>query len=130
MFNTILFPTDQSRESRHAFDLVVDIVKKYQAKLIVLSVVTPEEAQTNLPAKEQFLQKIQQSLSELGITAQIKLEQGVTAFAICDVADDLNADLIVMGSRGESLLEEDESHEDSVSQKVINLSPCPVLVVP
>jgi nucleotide-binding universal stress UspA family protein len=128
MFNTILFPTDQSRESRHAFDLVVDVVKKYQAKLIVLSVVTPEEAETNLPASEQFLQKIQQSLQELGIAAQIKLETGVPAFAICDVADDLGVDLIVMGSKGESLL--DDEHEDSVSQKVINLSPCPVLVVP
>jgi nucleotide-binding universal stress UspA family protein len=128
MFNTILFPTDQTRESRHAFDLVVDVAKKYQAKLIVLSVVTPEEAESKLAATEQFLVKIKQSLAELGITAQTKLKQGVPAFTICDVADDLNADLIVMGSKGESLL--DDEHEDSVSQKVINLSPCPVLVVP
>ncbi|AFY71054.1 UspA domain-containing protein [Thalassoporum mexicanum PCC 7367] len=128
MFNTILFPTDQTRESRHAFDLVVDVVKKYQAKLIVLSVVTPEEAESKLPAAEQFLTKIQQSLQELGITAQTKIEQGIPAFAICDVADDLNANLIVMGSKGESLL--DDEQQDSVSQKVLNLSPCPVLVVP
>jgi nucleotide-binding universal stress UspA family protein len=33
-----------------------------------------------------------------------------------------------MGSRGVSLAE--DHPDDSVSQKVINLSPCPVLVVP
>ncbi len=47
---------------------------------------------------------------------------------ICDVADELDADLIVMGCRGVGLIEEEAS--DSVSNRVINLSPCPVLVIP
>ena len=52
--------------------------------------------------------------------------EGVPAFTICDVADEVEADLIIMGCRGLGLTEENES----VTSKVINLSPCAVLVVP
>ncbi|MGB7414975.1 MAG: universal stress protein, partial [Thermosynechococcaceae cyanobacterium] len=54
--------------------------------------------------------------------------QGQPAFTICDVADELDASVIVMGCRGVGLTEEGMS--DSVSNRVINLAPCPVLVVP
>jgi nucleotide-binding universal stress UspA family protein len=53
---------------------------------------------------------------------------GKPAFTICDVADEINAELIVMGSRGLGLTTEGAA--DSVAQKVLSLSPCPVLVVP
>ncbi|MBD2424963.1 universal stress protein [Phormidium sp. FACHB-1136] len=47
---------------------------------------------------------------------------------ICDVADELNADLIVMGCRGVGLIEDIQA--ESVTTRVINLSPCPVLIIP
>ena len=45
---------------------------------------------------------------------------------ICDVADELNIDLIVMGTRGVNL----EEDSQSTAVRVIQLAPCPVLVVP
>ncbi|MFM6135731.1 MAG: universal stress protein, partial [Sphaerospermopsis kisseleviana] len=54
--------------------------------------------------------------------------QGKPAFTICDVADEVGADLIIMGCRGLGLT--DEGVNDSVTTRVINLSPCPVLIVP
>ena len=45
---------------------------------------------------------------------------------IGDVADEINADVIVMGTRGMAI----ESDEQSTAARVIQLSPCPVLVVP
>jgi nucleotide-binding universal stress UspA family protein len=54
--------------------------------------------------------------------------EGQPAFVICDVADELNADLIVMGCRGVGLIE--EVQDESVTARVINLSPCPVLIIP
>jgi nucleotide-binding universal stress UspA family protein len=51
---------------------------------------------------------------------------GKPAFVIGDVADEVNADVIVMGTRGISL--EDDQH--STAARVIQLAPCPVLVVP
>jgi len=54
--------------------------------------------------------------------------EGMPAFTICDVADEIGADLIVMGCRGLGLTEEGAA--ESVTNRVINLSPCPVLIVP
>jgi nucleotide-binding universal stress UspA family protein len=45
---------------------------------------------------------------------------------IGDVADEINADVIVMGTRGISL----EDDQTSTAARVIQLAPCPVLVVP
>jgi nucleotide-binding universal stress UspA family protein len=57
---------------------------------------------------------------------QLIERQGKPAFVICDVADEINADVIVMGTRGLSL----EPDEASTASRVIQLAPCPVLVVP
>jgi nucleotide-binding universal stress UspA family protein len=45
---------------------------------------------------------------------------------IGDVADEIDADVIVMGTRGIAL----ESDQLSTAARVIQLAPCPVLVVP
>jgi nucleotide-binding universal stress UspA family protein len=131
MFKTILFPVDRSREARQAADVAIEVVKKYQARLVVLSVVEPAEGEdinAASAAATDLLNKVKVTLQEVGIAAELKIAQGKPAFAICDVADEVGADLIIIGSRGMSLT--DEHPEGSVSQKVINLSPCPVLVVP
>jgi nucleotide-binding universal stress UspA family protein len=52
--------------------------------------------------------------------------QGKPAFVICDVADEMNVDVIVMGTRGVNL----SSDGESTAARVIQLAPCPVLVVP
>jgi nucleotide-binding universal stress UspA family protein len=129
MFNTILFPVDQTREARQAADVVIEVVKKYQARLIVLSVIEPDqELSTASEAAKDLLNKVQTTMKEVGINSELKIAQGKPAFTICDIADEVGADLIIMGSRGMSLAE--DHPEGSVSQRVINLSPCPVLVVP
>jgi nucleotide-binding universal stress UspA family protein len=52
----------------------------------------------------------------------------MASFTICDVADEIDANLIVMGCRGLGLT--NEGATESVAIRVINLSPCPVLIVP
>jgi len=125
MFSTILFPIDQSIEARQASDVAIEMVKKYQAHLVILSVLEPEG---DVAAITSLLEKAKENFGLAGIIAETKIAEGNPAFVICDVADEISADLIVMGSRGMSLAE--EHPEGSVSQRVINLSPCPVLVVP
>ncbi|MGJ3246588.1 MAG: universal stress protein [Elainellaceae cyanobacterium] len=135
MFKTVLFPIDQTLESRHAADLVADIVRTYKSQLIVLSVVEPpsEEGESNPEmtspeAIARLLETAKTLFKDQGIDTETMDRQGKPAFVICDVADELNVDLIIMGSRGVGLMEETSS--DSVSNRVINLSPCPVLIVP
>ncbi len=135
MFKTVLFPIDQSREAREAADVVTNVVQKYGSRLVLLSVV--EEPPADAPSPDpmvssevvsKLLENAQALFSGQGITAEILERQGKPAFTICDVADDIGADLIIMGCRGLGLTEEGAS--DSVTTRVINLSPCPVLIVP
>ena len=135
MFKTVLFPIDQSREAREAADLVANIVQTYRSRLILLSVVEePDpEAPTTSPmvspeAVAQLLENARTLFSEQGIVAELLERQGKPAFTICDVADEVEASLIIMGCRGIGLT--DEGATDSVTTRVINLSPCPVLIVP
>ncbi|MBE9006958.1 universal stress protein [Fortiea sp. LEGE XX443] len=135
MFKTVLFPIDQSREAREAADVVANVVQKYGSRLVLLSVVEEPsaEAQTTDPMVSsevvaKLLANAQALFSQLGIQVEVLERQGKPAFTICDVADEIAADLIIMGCRGLGLTEEGAT--DSVTTRVINLSPCPVLVVP
>jgi len=136
MFKTVLFPVDQSREAREAADVVVNIVQKYGSRLVLLSVVEPpsegESANSGAMASPAAVAKLLESaknlFSQQGIPTDVMEREGKTAFTICDVADEIDADLIIMGSRGLGLTEEGSA--ESVTNRVINLSPCPVLIVP
>jgi nucleotide-binding universal stress UspA family protein len=129
MFKTILFPLNRSQETRQAAEVAIDIVQKYQAVLFVLAVNEPDATDSDRASSQALIKEIEAYFAEVGISLKTQIAEGKAAFVICDFADEINADLIVMGSRGMSLTDE---HPDgsSVSQKVINLSPCPVLVVP
>ncbi|MBH8553216.1 universal stress protein [Nostocaceae cyanobacterium CENA357] len=135
MFKTVLFPIDQSREAREAADVVANIVQKYSSRLVLLSVV--EEPSPEAPSGDpmvspevvaKLLENARTLFSQQDIQAEILERQGKPAFTICDVADEIGADLIIMGCRGLGLTEEGAT--DSVTTRVINLSPCPVLIVP
>jgi nucleotide-binding universal stress UspA family protein len=133
MFKTVLFPVDQSRDSREAAETVAELVKLCGASLIILSVEDDaEETSTTTRLSPETIDKLLESAKttflEWGITAQTLHRSGKIAFTICDVADELGVDIIVMGCRGIGLTE--EGAHDSVSNRVINLSPCPVLIVP
>lgn len=137
MFETILFPVDQSRETREAVDIVSNIVKTYKSRLILLSVV--EKITTEENSVENGIMSDEKAVAELleeakalfatnGIKAEVLEKEGMPSFIICDVADEIDANLIIMGCRGLGLTE--EGVHESVTNRVINLSPCPVLIVP
>jgi nucleotide-binding universal stress UspA family protein len=132
MFKTILFPIDQSREAREAADLVASVVKTYNSRLVILSVVEPTSPETDVMSSVEAVAKLLQGakalFSQQGIEAEMVEREGMPSFTICDVADEVGADLIIMGCRGLGLTSEGAT--ESVTTRVINLSPCPVLIVP
>ncbi|MEX0271663.1 universal stress protein [Leptolyngbyaceae cyanobacterium UHCC 1019] len=133
MFKTVLFPIDQSRESRQAAETVANVVNFHKSRLIILSVVEEieegaSEVMSSPEAIAELLESAKTMFSQQGIQSELLERQGKPAFTICDVADEIEADLIVMGCRGIGLTEEGAA--DSVTNRVINLSPCPVLIVP
>ncbi len=137
MFNTVLFPLDQSREAREAVEVVANIVKTYNSRLVLLSVVekdAPSEqpTQARIMSNQEVVAKLLEGakafFAEQGIQAEVIEREGMASFTICDVADEIDANLIIMGCRGLGLTT--EGVQESVTNRVINLSPCPVLVVP
>lgn len=138
MFNTILFPIDQSREAREAIKTVANLAITYSSRLIILSVVeqvnegvspsSSGEFMSSPEAVSQLLLDAQNLFEQEGIKAEVVEREGIPAFTICDVADEVDAELIIMGCRGLGLTEQGVS--ESVANRVINLSPCPVLIVP
>jgi len=139
MFKTVLFPVNQSREAREAAEVVANVVQKYGSRLFLLSVLeddptldiipTPEtEPMMSPEAVAELLNNAKALFAKQGIEAETMTRQGMPAFTICDVADEIGSDLIVMGCRGLGLTEDGAA--ESVTTRVINLSPCPVLIVP
>ncbi|MBD0268677.1 universal stress protein [Pseudanabaena sp. FACHB-2040] len=135
MFKTVLFPIDMSLESQQAATQVAQLVKENQSRLILLSVVEPvaegapvPSGQASPEAVAQLLNQAKDNFAAQGIATETFEREGQPAFVICDVADEMGVDLIVMGCRGVGLIE--EVQDESVTTRVINLSPCPVLIVP
>jgi nucleotide-binding universal stress UspA family protein len=124
MFNTVLFPIDQSRQAAETALVALKLVKQHDSRLVLLSVVEPD--QDDPAAVAQLLEEAHSHFAQEGITCELIERQGKPAFVIGDVADEINADVIVMGTRGMAI----ESDEQSTAARVIQLAPCPVLVVP
>ena len=130
MFKTVLFPIDRSREAREAAEIVSNIVRTYSSRLVLLSVVE-NQSDNDMDSEAEvakLLQGAKALFSNQGITAEIIEKEGLPSFTICDVADEINADLIIMGSRGLGLAQ--ESNKESVAHRAIDLAPCPVMIVP
>jgi nucleotide-binding universal stress UspA family protein len=127
MFETILFPIDQSRQTMETAAVALELAKTHGSRLVVLSVVEAEEgAMHDAAAVAKLLEQARASFEQAGVPCEMLEREGKPAFVIGDVADEINADVIVMGTRGISL----ESSEPSTAARVIQLAPCPVLVVP
>ncbi len=127
MFDTVLFPIDQSRQTMETAAVALKLAKQHGSRLVVLSVVEAEEGAMHDPvAVSQLLDQARSSFEQAGVVCEVIEREGKPAFVIGDVADEINADLIVMGTRGITL----ESDQESTAARVIQLAPCPVLVVP
>ncbi len=124
MFDTVLFPIDRSRQAAETAATALKLAQRHQSRLVLLSVVEPE--QDDPVAVAALLEDARKRFLAEGMECQVIEREGKPAFVICDVADEINADVIVMGTRGLSL----EPDEASTASRVIQLAPCPVLVVP
>ncbi len=135
MYKTLLLSIDSSPSAKKVLQTALDMAQLCGSKVIVLSVVETQEQsdpahpeQTSTEAVATLLSKSKSVFEQRGFAAETVEREGNPAFIICDVADEVSADLIVMGCRGTGLIE--DGAEESVSNRVINLAPCPVLVVP
>ena len=125
MFEIVLFPIDRSRQAAETAATALKLAQQHGSRLVLLSVVEP--GQDDPAAVAVLLEQARGRFEEQGVASEVIEREGKPAFVICDVADEINADVIVMGTRGLTL-EADEA--PSTASRVIQLAPCPVLVVP
>ncbi|AFY29868.1 universal stress protein [Cyanobium gracile] len=127
MFDTVLFPIDQSRQTMETAAVTLQLAQRHGSRVVLLSVVEAEEGVMHDPAAvAQLLEQALASFTQAGVACEVLEREGKPAFVIGDVADEINADVIVMGTRGITL---EEDHH-STAARVLQLAPCPVLVVP
>lgn len=144
MFRSIVVGTDGSDTAQKAVDEAIDLAKAINAKLWLVSAYEPvpksrlrEEAR-QAPADLQWMvnprEDVDATLSDAadlvrsaGVDVEIFAREGDPADAILDVAEEHDADLIVVGNKGMTgarrfLL-------GSVPNKVSHHAPCSVLII-
>ena len=142
MYKRILSATDGSDKSSLAAQAGIDLAKALGAEVLALNVINEvvvasavrqlgsdrKEVEDKLMASGQ---KAVDSLNKMGSAAGVKVDpivrMGSPANMVIDVARTEGADLIVMGSHGESGAS--KLLIGSVVQKVLDLATIPVLVV-
>jgi nucleotide-binding universal stress UspA family protein len=82
---------------------------------------------SELPRREQAVEEAKAALAERGLQADTIVAQGDPGEAIVQVANERNADLIIVGHRGLNQFE--RLLLGSVSSKVVHRATCDVLVV-
>jgi nucleotide-binding universal stress UspA family protein len=141
MFKTVLWATDGSKAAERALAAAESIAQTYGARLIITHVPVPvilggpthvvKAAQQAADAIEANLQRKVEDLKRDGVTAEfasLEMTTHGTAHTIADFSREAAADLIVVGTSGTSRLV--RVLVGSVTQRLLELAPCPVLAVP
>jgi nucleotide-binding universal stress UspA family protein len=124
---TVVVALDTSDLSVRSLPFAQQIARDWRGHLVFVHVPAAGDSHAAVPLDLQF-REIARDLSEMGITADFVLRSTEAALAIIDVADEREADLIVMAShqrRGIS-----RWLNGSVTEDVLAGSNKPVLVIP
>ena len=140
---TILVPTDFSEFSHQALTWALEMAAHWkEARVVLLHVLPPwndpvrlKEAGVSLADFEASLRtdaearvhELFTKIDQQGVAIQTCILVGLPNTTICHVAQQENADLIIMGSHGRTGL----AHVllGSVAENTVRYAPCPVLVV-
>jgi nucleotide-binding universal stress UspA family protein len=140
MFKKVIWATDGSESADRALELAKSLVSKDGGSLLAVHAIEhlvgpgSHGAPTVLPDEDDREAKIAKQVADLkaaGLDAEVRIvESGASSAAhtVARVAEEEGADLIVAGPRGHTPLA--GLLLGSVTQRLLSISPCPVLVVP
>ena len=143
---TILLPTDGSECSAKAMAYALSFARQYGGRVVALHVIDQRwEEQTRVVFAEvgqdltqkirngyeeearRILREVTDAASKVGVPVESKVLTGIPSEDIVRFAQQLPADIIIMGTHGRAGM----SHLllGSVAEKVVRRAPCPVLTV-
>jgi len=130
MYETVLVPTDGSRAARNAAENAIRIAKRHDSTIHALYVMdmgdagyvaTPSdirETRQRLESKGlEFTREIEELVEEAGVECVCEVRAGIAEETIVEYADEVGADLVVMGKRGRS--DPDKPAFGSITNRVI-----------
>ena len=138
MFKKILVAVDGSEHALKAARVAGDLARTMEANLRVVTVYEPLPAYLGEPYLQRAISEglsqaqsiLREALDEIGsIPGELQTEilEGSVAEAILAVLETREIDLVVMGTHGRGRLA--SALLGSQSQKVVQLAPCPVLLM-
>ena len=144
MFGSIVVGTDGSDTAKEAVRQSVELAKSVGAELLLVSAYqpmsrvsanreatqAPEDVQWMVSARDDvatLLSDAARTAEEAGVAVQTFQRQGDPADAILDVAEERDADLIVVGNKG--MTGAKRFLLGSVPNRVSHHAPCSVLII-
>lgn len=137
MFKTIVLALDGSAGSKRAVPLALELAKRDGAKIVIAHVeeklaakggpdIYVDEDEVQAAIREQA-----EELSEIGVETGVEMATvmvGGPAHAIAEIAERVEADLIVVGTRGHTAL--GGLMLGGVTQRLLHIAGRPILAVP
>jgi nucleotide-binding universal stress UspA family protein len=144
MFRSIVVGTDGSETASEAVRQAVELAKSVGARIQLVSAYEPvsssrlREERTEVPEDLQWminpredvdgtLEDAAEVVKSAGVAVEIYARQGDPADAILDVAEETDADLIIVGNKG--MTGAKRFLLGSVPNKVSHHAPCSVLII-
>ena len=142
LFKNILVPFDLSNKSLHAFKVALDIAKKYNSKITLLTCIQADawhhrfydsRADDELLKKQKkvilpYIEKLETLANKSNISMKSQILRSISVVKdITNYAKSRKYDLIVMGAHGRTGI--DKLILGSVANGVIQKSSCPVLII-
>ncbi|HKF79512.1 MAG TPA: universal stress protein [Thermoleophilaceae bacterium] len=141
MLSTIAVGTDGSETAAKAVDFAIEMADRYGSRLVIASSYTPvpedrlAKEQADAPQEIQWsinpMQDVEATLREVeekaggrGLTTVSEARQGDPADVLCDIAEEHDADVLVVGSKGMH-----RRFLGSVPNTVSHKAPCSVMIV-
>jgi nucleotide-binding universal stress UspA family protein len=143
---SIVCGVDGSPESQAALSVAAHLADRLEVRLVVAHIAEPafvpyagattfggvagrhavmEEVESQREVAERLLE---QAVVTAGIDAERRTAVGVPAERLAEIADEVDAELIVVGSRGRGAFK--AAFLGSVSNALVGIARCPVLIVP
>jgi nucleotide-binding universal stress UspA family protein len=122
---TLLYPTDFTLASRHAFDLACQIARDRGARVVALHVVPPPNRHQAEVVVGNPLAGLHEIASDVPMDTRV--EKGDPAGVILRTAEEMKCDLIVMGTHGRTGPSGWLSRH--VADEVVQRAACPVVTM-
>jgi nucleotide-binding universal stress UspA family protein len=138
MFKSIVWAAHGPEHASQAFPIVKQLAEEGGGEVTIVHVIERVEAggavgptrRVDEPQIQAELERLASDLSSAGVKASVEIRGDVGArpgHEIAEVARQKNADLIVAGTRGLSVIA--GLLLGSETQRLLHIAPCPVLVI-